>query len=145
MIGQKTMIKFNLNGKNFEGLWDKANLINLVNSDFIKTEFKDMKTANNFKMEIVGVVTFDFEIPDFKNKSSEPFIVMNSDISNLIVGFNIIKYLVKENTSAHFNPILKLSLNLNVSKSELETNLKEKNSRVSYVIRSVKSAEKIKI
>ena len=70
---------------------------------------------------------------------------MNSAISNLIVGFNIIKHLVKENTSANFNPILKLSLNLNVSKSELETNLKEENYRVSCVIRSVKSAEKIKI
>ena len=145
MIGQKTMIKFNLNGKNFEGLSGEATLINLVNSNFIKTEFKDMKKANNFKMEIVGVVRFDFEIPDFKNKSSEPFIVMNSDISNLIVGFNIIEHLVKENTSAHFNPILKLSLNLNVSRSELETNLKEENSRVSYLIRAVKSPGKIKI
>ena len=144
MIGQKT-IKFNLNGKNFEGLSGESTLINLVNSNFIKTEFKDMKKANNFKMEIVGVVTFDSEIPDFKNKSSEPFIVMNSDISNLIVGFNIIEHLVKENTSAHFNPILKLSLNLNVSKSELETNLKEENSRVSYLIRAVKSPGKIKI
>ena len=139
------MIKFNLNGKNFEGLSGEATLINLVNSNFIKTEFKDMKKANNFKMEIVGVVRFDFEIPDFKNKSSEPFIVMNSDISNLIVGFNIIEHLVKENTSAHFNPILKLSLNLNVSRSELETNLKEENSRVSYLIRAVKSPGKIKI
>ena len=144
MIGQKT-IKFNLNGKNFEGLLGESTLINLVNSNFIKTEFKDMKKANNFKMEIVGVVRFDFEIPDFKNKSSEPFIVMNSDISNLIVGFNIIEHLVKENTSAHFNPILKLSLNLNVSRSELETNLKEENSRVSYLIRAVKSPGKIKI
>ena len=139
------MIKFNLNGKNFEGLSGEATLINLVNSNFIKTEFKDMKKANNFKMEIVGVVRFDFEIPDFKNKSSKPFIVMNSDISNLIVGFNIIEHLVKENTSAHFNPILKLSLNLNVSRSELETNLKEENSRVSYLIRAVKSPGKIKI
>lgn len=115
------MIKFNLNGKNFEGLWDKATLINLVNSDFIKTEFKDMKTANNFKMEIVGVVTFDFEIPDFKNKFSVQFVVKNNDISSLIVEFNIIEYLVKEHAREHFNPILKLFPNLKDGKTELVT------------------------
>ena len=31
-------------------------------------------------MEIVGVVTFDFEIPDFKNKFSVPFVVKNNMI-----------------------------------------------------------------
>ena len=72
-------------------------------------------------MEIVGVVAFDFEIPVFKNEFSAPFIVTNSDISNLIVEFNIIEHLLKEKSREHFNPILKLFSNLNESKTELVT------------------------
>ena len=72
-------------------------------------------------MEIGGVVTFAFEIPDFKNKFSVPFVVKNNDISSLIVEFNIIEYLVKEHAREHFNPILKLFPNLKDGKTELVT------------------------
>ena len=33
LIGHKPMIKFSLNGKNFEGLWDTGIMISLVNLD----------------------------------------------------------------------------------------------------------------
>ena len=47
-------------------------------------------------MEIVGVVTFAFETPDFKNKFSVPFILTNSNISSVIVEFNIIEIWFKK-------------------------------------------------
>ena len=72
-------------------------------------------------MEIVGVVTFAFEIPDFKNKFSVPFVVKNNDISSLIVEFNIIEYLVNEHAREHFNPILELFPNLKDGKTEVVT------------------------
>ena len=133
VVGHKPMIKLNLNfnENNFEELWDRGCIISLTKLSFIKTEFSDLniesvgkfigdkapnltlQSANSSKMEIVGVVKFGFEIFNYKNKFSIPFIVTNSDISKTIVGFNIIQNLVQENTSKHFNPILKLFPNLN--------------------------------
>ena len=96
-------------------------------------------------MEIVVVVAAHFDISDFKNKFSVPFIVTNSDISKPVVGFNIIEHLVKENISEHFSVILKLFLSINKSKTELVANLIKENSRASDVNATVKSAENIKI
>ena len=38
LIGQKPMINFTLNDKNFEGLWDTGSIISLVNLDWLKTK-----------------------------------------------------------------------------------------------------------
>ena len=38
LIGQKPMINFTLNDKNFEGLWDTGSMISLVNLDWLKTK-----------------------------------------------------------------------------------------------------------
>ena len=163
VIGHKPIINFNLNGKNFEGLWDTGSMISLLDIDFLKKEFGDIKiesvenfigekapkltlrTANHSKMDIVGVVTFDFEIPNTESKFTVPFIVTNCSISNPIIGFNIIEHLVKENINKNFNPILKLFPNLNDTKVELVTNLIEENSKVSDIIGTVKNSENVKL
>ena len=84
MTGHKPMINSDFNGKKFEGLWNTGSITSFVNSNFIKTKFNYIKTeyvkkffgentsnltlgaANNSKLEIVGVVTFEFEIIGFK-------------------------------------------------------------------------------
>ena len=43
LIGHKNMINFTLNDKNFEGLRDTGSMVNLVNVDWLKTEFHDIQ------------------------------------------------------------------------------------------------------
>ena len=43
LAGHKPMINFTLNNTNFEELWDTSSMINLVNLDWLKTEFNDIQ------------------------------------------------------------------------------------------------------
>ena len=43
LVGHKPMINFTLNNTNFEELWDTSSMINLVNLDWLKTEFNDIQ------------------------------------------------------------------------------------------------------
>ena len=151
------MTNFTLNDKNFEGLWNTSS-ISLVNLDRPKTEFNDiqidsiekfvgdkslnltLRTANNTEMKIIGIVTFDFSMPNLQNKFTVSFIVRSNVIANPIIGFNVIEHLVKESSSDSFNPISNIFPNMNENKTELITNLIQENSKI-----SVKSAENIKI
>ena len=156
------MINFTLNDKNlWEGLWDTGSMVSLVNLDWVKTEFNDiqidsiesfvgdkspLKTANNTEMKIIGTLTFGFSIPNLQNRFTVPFVVASNDIANPVIGFNIIiEILVKGNSSDSFNPILNIFSNMKYSKTELITNLIQKNSKISDVTGTVKSAVNIKI
>ena len=95
LIGHKSMINFTLNDKNFERLWDTSSMISLVNLDWLKTEFNGiqiysienllgdkspnltLRTADNTEMKMIGIVTFDFSIPNLQNKFMVLFIVHN--------------------------------------------------------------------
>ena len=86
LIGHKLMINFTLDDKNFEGLWDTGSMISLVNLDWQRTEFNNiridsiekfvgdklpnltLKTVNNTEMKTIRIVTFDFNIPNLKTK-----------------------------------------------------------------------------
>ena len=97
------------------------------------------------KIKIIGIVTFDFSIPNLQNKFTVPFVVTSNDIANPIIGFNIIENLVKESSSDLFNPILNIFPNMKENKTELTANLIQENSKISDIIGTVKSAENIKI
>ena len=92
LIGQKLMINFTLDDKNFEGLWDTSSMISLVNLDWLKTQFNNiqidsiekfvgdkspnltLRTSNNTEMNVLAIVTFDFSIPNLQNKFTVSFI-----------------------------------------------------------------------
>ena len=151
------MTNFTLNDKNFEGLWNTSS-ISLVNLDRPKTEFNDiqidsiekfvgdkslnltLRTPNNTEMKIIGIVTFDFSMPNLQNKFTVSFIVTSNVIANSIIGFNVTEHLVKESSSDSFNPISNIFPNMQENKTKLITNLIQENSKI-----SVKSAENIKI
>ena len=151
------MTNFTLNDKNFEGLWNTSS-ISLVNLDRPKTEFNDiqidsiekfvgdkslnltLRTPNNTEMKIIGIVTFDFSMPNLPNKFTVSFIVTSNVIANSIIGFNVTEHLVKESSSDSFNPISNIFPNMQENKTKLITNLIQENSKI-----SVKSAENIKI
>ena len=142
LIGLKPMINFTLNELYFtklyfEGLWDTGSMVSLLNLDWLKTEFNDiqidsitifvgdkspnltLRTADNTEMKIIGIVTFDFSIPNLENKFTVPFIVTSNDIANPIIGFNIFEHLVKESSSDSFNPISNIFPNMKENKTEL--------------------------
>ena len=73
------------------------------------------------------------------------FIVTSNDIANPINGFNIIEDLAKERSSDSFNPISKIFPTMKENNTELITNLIQKNSKISDVTGTVKSAENVKI
>ena len=86
LIAHKPMINFTLKNKNFERLWDTGSMISLVNLDWQRTEFNNirvdsieksvgdklpnltLKTVNNTEMKTIGIVTFGFNIPNLKTK-----------------------------------------------------------------------------
>ena len=74
-------------------------------------------------MKIIGIVIFDFSIPNLQNKFAVPFIVTSNDVANLIIGFNIIEHLVKESSRDSFNPISNIFPNMKENKTEFITNI----------------------
>ena len=74
-------------------------------------------------MKIIGIVIFDFSIPNLQNKFAVPFIVTSKDVANLIIGFNIIEHLVKESSRDSFNPISNIFPNMKENKTEFITNI----------------------
>ena len=104
-----------------------------------------LKTANNKEMKVIGIVTFHFSIPNLQNKFTVPFIVTSNDIANPKIGFKIIEHLVKKSSSDSFNPTSNIFPNIKENKTELITNLIQKNFKLSDVIGTVESVENIKI
>ena len=90
-------------------------------------------------------MTCHFSIPNLQNIFTVPFIVIGNDIANPIIAFNIFEHLVKESSSNLFNPISNIFPNMKDNKTELSTNLIQKNSKISDVIGTVKIVENIKI
>ena len=98
LIAHKPKINFTLNNKNFEGQWDTGSMISLVNLDWQRTEFSNirndsiekfvgdklpnlnLRTVNNTEMKIIGIVTFDFNIPSLKTKSNSSQEVVLSNL-----------------------------------------------------------------
>ena len=74
-------------------------------------------------MEIIGIVTFDFSIPNLQNKFTVPLIVPSNNTANSIIGFNIIEHLVKKSSSYSLNPGFNIFPNMKTNKTELITNL----------------------
>ena len=136
LIWYKPMINFILNDCGGTG-----STISLVNWDWLKTEFNDiqidsiekfvrnkspnltLRTTNDTEMKIIGIVIFDFSIPNLQNNFAVPFIVTSNDVANLIIGFNIIEHLVKESSSDSFNPISNIFPNMRENKTEFITNI----------------------
>jgi len=112
LVGERPLIKFNLNNESFEGLWDTGSMISLLSADFVNHNFPnvkmksieeflqskesiDLKAANNTPVNIEGVICLEFALSvDKIDTVTVPFLVTYHFMSNPIIGYNIIEHLV---------------------------------------------------
>ena len=114
LVGTKPMIQFYLDGQQFSGLWDTGSMVCLINKEKLfeklpSTEIFNigdvldgmtrkiaLKAANNSEISLVGVAMLKFSLPNSSNYATVPFLVTSQEIPQLIIGYNLIQYLVKE-------------------------------------------------
>ena len=113
LVGERPTLKFLLNNKNIEGLWDTGAMVSLLNKLFVLENFPDAKiesiaeflgeedvndlkltVANKKEMSVVGVVVLQFGVQGMADMFEIPFLVTDEELSQPILGYNTIEYLV---------------------------------------------------
>jgi len=127
VIGLKPMINFILNDKLFSGLWDTGSMVSLINSQWLKQNFQNtqihpietfinnsngisLTAANNSDISIEGIAVFDFALPNSNYRISAPFLVTNQNLSDPIIGFNIIQHITKNHDVTSLPDCLKSAI-----------------------------------
>ena len=109
LVGEKPMLKCNLNGKKCEALWDTGAMVSMGDREWITETDPDCEiltveqflegdnlhlyAANNTKVDIEGIAMVKFglgpvEIP-------VPFLITKEKLESPIIGYNLIKHLVQ--------------------------------------------------
>ena len=121
LIGEKPLVKFNIDAKPCEGLWDMGSMVSLVSSNWLGKEFPkqnilplnnfmpqnetiSLRAANNTELDLVGIALLNFTLPSLNFKTIVPFLVTNNLVSYPIIGFNVIKY-ITENCKSEEIPV----------------------------------------
>ena len=110
LVGERPTLKFLLNNENVEGLWDTGAMVSLLNEEFVNENFPDAKietvaeflgkedlkltVANKKEMSVIGVVVLQFGIAGMPDMFEIPFLVTDEPLSQPILGYNTIEYLV---------------------------------------------------
>lgn len=108
LIGEKPIIKCQLGDVESDALWDTGSMVSMVSLGWLKEHFPEEKVlslhefvegdklhllaANNTSVDVEGVVILMFCVNNFC--VPVPFIVCKEDISQPIVGYNVIKHMV---------------------------------------------------
>ena len=112
LVGERPTLKFLLNNKNVEGLWDTGAMVSLLEETFVGEHFPDAKiqtiaeflgkeelkltVANKKEMNVTGVVVLEFGVEGTPDMFEIPFLVTNEPLSQPILGYNTIEYLVSK-------------------------------------------------
>ena len=140
LVGRRPLIKFTLNSKEFQGLFDSGSMISLVSKSWLDFEFPDTKihpvekftgkinglslrAANNSIVDVEGIVLFDFKIPNTNITFTAPFIVSKTQTSGPLIGYNIIEYLINCETEQSYKAIESIFPDLNPENSVAVVNL----------------------
>ena len=110
LVGERPTLKFMLNNTDAEGLLDTGAMVSLLNRTFVDEHFPGTKietiadflgqedfkltTANKDEMSVSGVVVLEFGVPGNPNMFDIPFLVTDDPLSQPILGYNTIEYLV---------------------------------------------------
>ena len=113
LVGSKCMVKCLLNDIDSTALWDTGSQISILSEQFLAKHFPQLKTrdlselldkgvdlelraVNNTTVPYKGFVELDFQLLDGENLSLKvPFLVTDADIDNPLIGYNVIKEIVK--------------------------------------------------
>ena len=135
LVGERPLVNVFLNEVKSRCLWDTGAMISLINEDMLESfpevkmlsveEFTgsrnfELTTANQCSLSVKGVVILSFGLEKGKNMFEVPFLVTEENISNPIIGYNIIEHVVLNFKDMDLPGILSKTV-LNVSKVNAES------------------------
>jgi hypothetical protein len=113
LVGEKPMLRCRLGEEETEMLWDTGSMISMVDRRWVRRLFPDevifpvsafldkelhVQAANETTIQFDGVVLLDFKLSDEDEGFVVPLLVSSGKISDPILGYNVIEYLVLEGT-----------------------------------------------
>ena len=111
LVGEKPMLDCLLSDKEFQMLWDTGSMISLVDRRWVKRHFPDeiiypaslfvdkelhVQAANATTINFDGVILLDFSLSSEDEGFVVPILVSKEKVSDPILGYNVIEYLVLE-------------------------------------------------
>ena len=122
LVGNKCMVDCKLNGIQTKVLWDTGSQISILSSSFVKKNFPDnqvhdlsellevktrleLRAVNNTPVPYSGFIEIEFELLNSNKETSltVSFLVTESNITNPIIGYNVIEQIVKQETYLNNN------------------------------------------
>ena len=111
LVGERPVVDIMLNNTWVKGLWDTGAMVSVINEVYLKEQFGDVeirpveeiignqnlsvKVANQGSLSIKGVAILDFGVNKDEPLFQVPILVTEETLSNTIIGYNIIEYLVR--------------------------------------------------
>ena len=110
LIGSKPLFQCCLSGIDTLVLWDTGSMVSLADMKWVRENFPDLEirpitdfleegeevrftAANNTEVPVTGCVVLHFKIGE--NSFPVPFLITESELSERIVGYNVIENLIK--------------------------------------------------
>ena len=159
LVGERPTLKFLLNNVETEGLWDTGAMVSLLDTLFLSEHFPDAKietlaefleeedikdfkltVANKKEMNVVGVVVLQFGVAGRPDMFEIPFLVTDESLSQPILGYNTIEYLVSNFGSSINLPASMVSLfgNQLTDRPEVLVNVVESGSKITELSQAAK-------
>ena len=159
LVGERPTLKFLLNNTHTEGLWDTGAMVSLLDTVFLAEHFPDAKietlaeflgeedmndfrltVANKKEMSVVGVVVLQFGVEGMPEMFEIPFLVTDDPLSQPILGYNTIEYLVSNFGNVVNLPESMVSLfgSQLTDRPEVLVNVVETGSRITDLSQSAK-------
>ena len=113
LVGEKPMLRCRLGEEETEMLWDTGSMVSMVDRRWVRRLFPEevifpvsafldkelhVQAANNTTIQFDGVVLLDFKLSEEDEGFVVPLLVSSGKISDPILGYNVIEYLVLEGT-----------------------------------------------
>ena len=108
LVGERPLVNVYLNNEITEGLWDTGDMVSLINENYMHQKFPSAKLysveeftgSDSFILTAANQNTLCVTILNFGVKQNQdlfeiPFLVTSEEISNPIIGYNIIEYFVR--------------------------------------------------
>ena len=130
LIGDKCLIRCSLQGTNMRALLDTGAQVSIISKSILAENFPeeeihdvsellgndtalDLKTANGSALPYSGYVVLSFSLQEgTSNDLKVPMLVTNTDIDNVIIGYNVLEEIINSHSdnSLDFMAYLKTSL-----------------------------------
>ena len=114
LVGEKPVLRCQLDGVDCEALWDTGSMISMVDASWFNEQFPEESilsltqflegdnlhifAANKTKVEVQGVAILNFSFNNNNNNNFSvpvPFIICKNNLTQPLIGYNVIKYLIE--------------------------------------------------